>query len=220
MTRNGNPKELAPSIDAQWRDAFVVELRLQGASGATIADALVEVETHCRESGEIVAEAFGPPVEYAEALDLPDESRSTPGQLVRTWVGLLLVVVGFWLATGGGAALLQGQDAEVTVGDLVSFGLTLVLMVLLFVFGDSVLRLVVDHIVWAVVLFVAALAVAVVSGLPFDDIRLGSVAAMVPLIVGLAVLVAGLVLLAVWNRTGKSLEDPLVPPNEPNSRNS
>ncbi|MGO1385454.1 MAG: hypothetical protein ACTHU1_11800, partial [Arachnia sp.] len=125
MNENARPEQLAPSIEASWREAFVLELRLQGASGSTLADALSEVETHCADSGESALEAFGDPVEYAGALDLPDESRWTVAQLVRTGVGLLLVVGGFSLAAWGVSALFLGGDAHLTVGRLVSGGVTL-----------------------------------------------------------------------------------------------
>ena len=58
----------------------------------------------------------------------------------------------------------------------------------------------------------------VLSGMPFDDIILGSTPALVPLIAGLAMLIAG----ALWDvflkKTGNSLEDPLVPPEIPTRR--
>ena len=218
MIKNGTPGKLAPSIDAAWREAFVLELRLQGASGSTIADALVEVENHCADSGQSAQEAFGPAAEYATALDLPDESRWTAPQLVRTWVGLLLIVGGFSLAAWGGVALAQGEAADVTVGALVSGVVTLTVMVLLFVFTDFVVRLAVDHTWWAALALVAALAVTVLSGLPFDDIILGSTPALVPLTAGLAMLVAGALWTVFLKKTGNSLDDPLVPPEIPTRR--
>lgn len=218
MIKNGTPGELAPSIDAAWREAFVLELRVQGASGSTIADALVEVENHCADGGQSAQEAFGPAVEYATALDLPDESRWTAPQLVRTWVGLLLIVGGFALAAWGGVALAQGEAADVTVGALVSGMVTLLVMVLLFVFTDFVVRLAVDHTWWAFLALAAALAVTVLSGMPFDDIILGSTPALVPLIAGLAMLIAGALWSVFLKKTGNSLEDPLVPPEIPTRR--
>ncbi len=213
MIRNDTPEKLAPHVDAKWRDAFVLELRVQGASGSTIADALVEVETHCADSGQRAEEAFGQPADYARALDLPDESRWTAAQLMRTWVGLLLFVGGFSLALWGGVALAQSEAADVTVGAIVSGLVTLVLMVLMFVFGSAVMRLAVDHTWWAFLAFVAAIAVMVLVGLPFDHVVLGSVPALVPLIVGVAMIIAGALWTVLLKKTGKSLEDPLVPPD-------
>lgn len=212
MTSNGTPEKLAPGIDAAWREAFVLELRVQGASGSTIADALVEVESHCAESGKGAEEAFGVAQDYARALELEDESQWTAPQLVRTWVGLLLIVGGFWCALWGGVALAQRQPADITVGALVSGGLTLLLMVLMFVFTTFVLRLVVDHFWWAVLAFVAALAVTVLVGLPFDDMVLGAVPALIPLVVGLAMIAAGGLWAVFLGKSGRSLADPLVAP--------
>ncbi len=215
MTKNGTPEAFAPSIDARWRDAFVMELRLQGASGSTIADALVEIETHCHESGQQATEAFGSPVEYAGALDLPDESRWTLPQLVRIWGPLLLVVGGFWWATWGGVAFLLGRQAEIVAGSLISGVVTVISMVLVFVFGNQVMRFVVDHVAWATVALIATLALIVTSGLPFEGIVLGSVPALVPFIVGVAAILAGIALTVFLKRSGKFLNDPLVRPNVP-----
>ena len=109
-------------------------------------------------------------------------------------------------------ALAQRQPADITVGALVSGGLTLLLMVLMFVFTTFVLRLVVDHFWWAVLAFVAALAVTVLVGLPFDDMVLGDVPALIPLIVGLAMIVAGALWAVLLKKSGRSLADPLVNP--------
>lgn len=213
MIRNETPEALAPGIDFQWREAFVVELRLNGVSGAAIAEALVEVEAHCRESGQGAEESFGPAAEYARALELPDESGWTAAQLVRTWIRLVLFVGGFWFATWGGLALLLEQRAEVAAGWLVSGGVTIILMILVFVFGNHVMRLVVDHVVWAAVAFVVALALTIVSGLPFQDVLLGTVPAVVPLLIGLAAIVAGILFTVALRMAGKSLDDPITSPN-------
>lgn len=214
MTKDETQETLAPSVETGWRDDFVVELRLIGASGATIADALVEVEGHCRESGQSAIDAFGPAVEYARALDLPDESGWTRGQLVRTWVGLLLLVGGFSLTLLGGFAffLEQGQRAEITLGWLVGGGAGLVGMVLIGVFGKQIMRLAVEHTVWTSLGFTAAVVAVVAVGLPFENVHLGSVPALIPLIVGIAALLGWVVLTLVLRWTGHTLDDPLIAP--------
>lgn len=213
MTRDGTPEALAPSIEAGWRQAFVVELRLQGASGSAVADALVEVETHCAESGERAVDAFGPAAQYARALALPDETNWTPLQLARTWVRLLLFVGGFWLATWGGAALFLGDRAELSLDWLVSAAVTLIAMVLVFSFGNRLMRFILDHVVWATMGFIVVLALVVVSGLPFRNILLGTAPAVVPFMIGVAAIVAGIVYTLFLRKTGTSLDDPLVPPH-------
>lgn len=206
---------LAPSVDAAWRDDFVVELRLRGASGAAVADALMEAEAHCHESGQRAIDAFGPPAEHAKALDLPDESRWSGPQLVRTWARLLLLVGGWTLALWGGLALFLTQDerAEVSVGWLMSGGLILILMVMVFVMGERLLRLLIAHPVLSALGWGVAIVVVVAVGIPFEDIHLGSVPALVPLIVGVAALVAWVMFTVILRRSGKTLADPLVPPD-------
>ena len=220
MTKNDSPDILAPNVEAGWRNDFIVELRVQGASGRAIADALVEVETHCNESGQSAIDAFGPAVRYAKALDLPDESRWTRPQLLRIWVQLILFVGAVWTIPWGAVALFQGRPAEIYAGSLVSGGATIIASVFVFVFGDPIIRFIVDHVVWAAVVFAVVLAVLVGVGLPFDDVRLGSVPALAPLVVGIAALVAWAVFTLVLKRTGKNLDDPLIAPDVPVGRDS
>lgn len=214
MTKNDSPDILAPNVEAGWRDDFIVELRLQGVSGQAIADALVEVESHCSESGQSAIDAFGPAAGYATALELPDESRWTGPQLTRTWVQLLLVVGGVTLTLWGilNFFLAQDQRAEITVGWLVSVGATLVLMVLVFVLGEQLIRFLFAHPVLSAVGWGAAIAAVVAVSLPFEDIHLGSVSAIVPIIVGVAALMAWIVITLVLRRRGATLDDPLVAP--------
>lgn len=220
MTNDDNLNTLAPSIAADWRDDFVIELRLQGASGASIAEALVEVEGHCRESGQSASEAFGPAVDYAKALDLPDESAWTRAQLVRTWVGILLLVGGVSLTLWGGLAffLAQGQRAEVTLGWLMSGGATIALMVLVFVLGERLMRFVLAHAVWSAVGFGTAIAAGVAVGIPFRNVLLARVPAVLPLGVGIVALLAWVTVIIVWRRAGKGLDDPLISPTPSTSR--
>ena len=213
MTRNDIPEKLAPHVDAKWREAFVLELRVQGASGSTIADALVEVETHCADSGQPAEEAFGQPADYAKALDLPDESRWTAPKLIRTWVSLLLVVGGAWLAIGGGTALALGQDVDITLGSVISATATLAVMGLVFAFGDRLLRFMMDNIVLAGLSFTGTLIALVALSLPFSGTSLGSIPAVPALVAGIAAIVAWGVFALIRRWTGTTLADPLVPPS-------
>ena len=58
--------------------AVLLELRLQGVAGTTIAGVLTEVESHVVDSGEDARSAFGDPVEYARSLELPPDPRQEP----------------------------------------------------------------------------------------------------------------------------------------------
>ncbi|MDO5736523.1 MAG: hypothetical protein Q4P15_08610 [Propionibacteriaceae bacterium] len=213
MNKKSSLGALAPNVDEQWRDDFVVELRLQGASGTAIADALVEVDAHCKESGQGVPEAFGSAVEYARALDLPDESRWTAPKLMSTWVSLLLLAMGAWLMIDGGTSLALGQDVEITLGSLISAVATLVVMALIFVFGDPLVRFLFHHVVLAGVCFMATLAALVGIGMLFSGTALGSIPAFPALIAGIAALVAFGVFALIRRWTGTTLDDPLVPPS-------
>lgn len=213
MSKADDLDVLAPSVEANWRDAFVVELRLQGAGGPTIADALLEVEAHCSESGQSAMDAFGPAVDYAKALQLPDESRWTGRQLARTWVQLLLVVGGAWFILEGGMAMVLGEEAQINLASLVSALASVVAMVLVFVFGDRLLRFVMEHMVLAAVGFAVVIAALVAVGLPFDGVVVGSAPAAWVLGAGITSLVAFAAYSIMLRRSGKSLDDPLVPPN-------
>lgn len=218
MMKNEELDTLAPSVDVTWRDAFVLELRLQGASGPAIADALVEVEAHCAESGQSAIDAFGPAVDYAKALELPDASRWTGPQLLRTWVQLLLVTGGVWLVFEGGIALALEEESVINLASAVSALATLVAMILVFVFGDRLLRFVVEHVVLAGGGFAVVLAAVVAVGLPFDGVVLGSAPAAWVLGAGLTALMAFGVYRLLLRRSGKTLDDPLTPPDVPSGR--
>ena len=139
---------LAPHVEARWRERFLTELGLQGASAPAISDALVEVETHCRESGRSAENAFAHPGDYARALQLPDQARWSPAQLAATWAKILLLVVGVWAIFVGASPEPGGQRAQIDAGLVLSAALYLVLMALVARFARTVLRLFIDHKVW------------------------------------------------------------------------
>lgn len=212
MTFEQDLAMLAPSVETHWRDDFILELRLRGVRGAVITDALAEVETHCHESGQSAAQAFGPAKDYARALELPDESGWTPAQLVRTWSAMLLLLAGVGLSILGGVDLLRGERAEVSAGLLVSYGAIVVVMVVVFVMGRHVMRVFMDHPVWSTVGFSLAMAGVFLVALPLDDLVLGSLPAGPTLVAGLVALAAAATIHVVARRTGRSLDDPLIPP--------
>lgn len=220
MTTDDSSETLAPHVEADWRDDFVVELRIQGASGVAIADALLEVEVHCRESGHSATHAFGPAAEYAKALELPDESHWTRADLARTWAQLLLYVGGFWLALWGGIALLKSEQAELAVGDLVIGGVTLIVMMLVFKSGTFLMRFAIEHTGWFSVCFGATLMLTLLAGLPFRNTHLASFNAPLPFVTGVAAILTAIVITMVLRKTGRSLADPIVAPNMPGTPES
>ncbi len=113
------PADVAPGVDPAWADAFLLQLRLADVPGRHIGDALAEVASHCAESGESAAEAFGDPVEYARSLDLPagpDSTDGMPGSVVP-WVVQALALL---LLADAVPALAAGEAVEVTTGHLVA----------------------------------------------------------------------------------------------------
>lgn len=212
MRHNPDIEALAPSIEARWREAFIVELRLQGASGRRIADALAEMQTHCRESGQGAADAFGPAVHYASALDLPDESRRTPAQLVATWVALLLLVGGVGASLASTVDVVRGQRTEISVGLLVSYGASIIVMAIVFAAGGRLLRFALSHPVWSMISVALAMAAVPLVGLPFKGVSAGSVPAGPTLVAGVAAIAVAIAITLVATRRGNGLADPLTPP--------
>lgn len=109
-----HPRELAAAADPAWVDAFVVELRLLGVPGDEIGDHLVVLDTHLRESGESVEEAFGDPREYAGSL-APSGGTAAPVDR-STVVVAVLALVGVVLVPAALGALLDGTRVTVTLG--------------------------------------------------------------------------------------------------------
>lgn len=106
---------LAPAVESDWVDEFLLELRLLGVSGARIGDALSEVQSHCEESGESALSSFGDPAAYARSLQLPAEEKAASAAV---WACLptLLQLGGMASAHAGLLALKRSELIEVTVG--------------------------------------------------------------------------------------------------------
>lgn len=121
-------RDLAPSLDPEWVHEFLMELRLQGASGDDLGEAVAEVESHTAESGETAAEAFGPPREYAQSLDLPRQPDASKvagllavGPSMVQVAGMLSIL---WAVPG----IIRGEDAVVTWGLLTVLGLVVAMI--------------------------------------------------------------------------------------------
>ncbi|CAM5786850.1 hypothetical protein [Cellulomonas persica] len=137
-------RSLAPHVDAQWAEAVLVELRLQGVAGTAIAEVLSEVESHVVESGEDALTAFGDPVQFAQSLELPADPRQDLTVQPSAVVLSAAQVLGALLVVGGAAALGAGEPAPITWGLLMSaLAATLLTLVVLRV-GTRLLRVVVS----------------------------------------------------------------------------
>lgn len=123
---------LAPHVDRRWAGDFIVELRLRGVSGPDIGAALAEVDSHCAESGESGADAFGDAAEYARSLGLPETDQQATTAVLRRTLPTLVQLAGMLGVVTAAPALAAGEAMSVSAGALVS---ALVLVAVIFALG-------------------------------------------------------------------------------------
>lgn len=121
------PTDLAPSVDRDWAQEFILELRMLDVPGRRIGDALVTVESHVRDSGEPVGEAFGDAIAYAKEIAREDPARATPVSAKAT-IAAALGLLGLLALPGAFGAWFDGTAMRITVGEV----LAAVLVVLAF----------------------------------------------------------------------------------------
>ncbi|SOC52719.1 hypothetical protein [Ornithinimicrobium cerasi] len=141
-----DPGRIAPSVHKDWRDDFIVELRLLGVPGDRIGDALVTVESHVVESGQGAREAFGEPRPYARDV-AENELADGPAWSVSalTVVGNVVGLVGMLAAVRAFTGWLAGERVAVTVGDLLVLGLVLLLLAAVLRWAPAAVRMLVEH---------------------------------------------------------------------------
>ncbi len=205
-------REIVPSADPDWVERFVTEARLQDLDGATIGDALATIESHLRETGEPVADAFGPPIEYAAELAAsgaaaaPGISRLTVGSVLLGLTGLLVpVAVRAWLAD---------RAVEVDGGGLASAVTLALCAAVILLRTTAVLRFltsrrIASFFVWLAVL-TAMVAAMLVSRRAWPD-PIVTVPPVTVLIVGLVALMG-----ATWLSWIDQTPDPVRPPGVSN----
>ncbi|TRY20187.1 hypothetical protein FOJ82_04820 [Tessaracoccus rhinocerotis] len=193
-----------PNIDQQWRDDFVLAMRMADVPGERIGDALATVDAHCAEAGETAAESFGDPEAYA--LSLAPEPAG--GLQMSFAAGIFAGLLGLLTVPRAVTALSAGTDVSVTLGDVVALGVTLGLAATVLALPRKVLPWLARakfSLVWLVgVLLLAAL---VPSLLLLRQV----IAEITPL----AVLALGVVLLAgsvAWTSRYVSRPDPVQDP--------
>ncbi|MEL4358708.1 MULTISPECIES: hypothetical protein [unclassified Luteococcus] len=192
--------------DKQWLDEMVIELRLREINGTAIGDAVAAVETHCAESGERPAEAFGNPREYARALDFaPSQISDTSAQ---SWAKVLAPIaagmVGVSLAPGIVRALFDHSSVTISWGDLAALA-TLALVVAVSI---KYLHALLQNKLTGILFFGGA--VAAMAMLP---ILLPGTASTLPVVVAVALTIACLVASVLglrWQR--HALDDPIIDP--------
>lgn len=206
-------RRLAPHVDEAWAEAFVLELRLRDVPGDAIGDALAEVESHCVESGEGAAEAFGEPVAYARALELPTEPPSGPPLSPGATAAWTAQAVGLLVTTVGATALIDGEPIALTWGLAVVPVLAALTVLALSRRSDAALRLVVRRPVVAWLATMAHLGLLVALLLVLDGV-LAHVSPGPALAVGAALLLGATVDLLRRAHTEQLPDDPVRAPFE------
>lgn len=201
---------LAPSVDQDWVEAFVLEQRLRGVPGARIGDALAVVESHVAESGESAQESFGDPRAYAREAAAP----SGAADLSPAWVaGIVLGLLGMLVTLAGVHPWLSGEARlEITLGWVATLVLTMAGAAVLVLATEPLLRLVVDRpwvaVAIAATFFAVAVALAVTLRRPVAEVP---VQLAVAVGVGLLAVGAALELREVLRG---DLQDPILGPGE------
>jgi hypothetical protein len=211
--RNPVGHDLAPHVESSWSQAFVVELRLRGVGGPRIGAALAEVDSHCADSGQTALEVIGDATTYAQSLDLPEETGTSPRELLPAVAPVAVQVLGFLLALWGVIGRRQGGTVELTTGHLATFALITGGMVAIVLVAQRLLRAVVAHpfLVWFA--FMAGIGAIVVASALLQDV-VASVPAGPLLGAGLAVAGVGVVAEVVRSRSGSD-HDPVMAPLGP-----
>lgn len=208
-----NPADLAPSVEREWADAFIVEQRLLGVSGRRIGDALATVEAHVAESGESAWEAFGDPSVYARDLA---EGAEKVGTLTPAFIAAsVLGLVGLLVISRATSAWLAGEPGVITIGVLVGAAVLLVAVGALLAAPETVFRLLLGRrwvagVVAAVPVVGSLLALFALPGVAFTVASPGLLGFGVLLIAASAVL----------NWIGHGGEDAILAPGEETPRGS
>ncbi|GAA3711962.1 hypothetical protein GCM10022377_26760 [Zhihengliuella alba] len=203
-------ERFAPHVDRKWAGDLILELRLLGVDGSRIGDVLAEVDSHCAESGEGAAGAFGDPVAYARSLDLPSEEDSA-GDMLRAVVPVLIQTLGMLLLLWSFTDWRRGGVFEITAGGTLLAVAMVVESVAIGLLAQRLLRFMVSHPVLTVAGFMLNTAAVAVPAVLWDDV----VAELPPvwgLVLGVLALLGGL----AWQfigRTGlQTPEDPIESP--------
>jgi len=202
-------RRAAPHVDAGWADAFAVELRLRGVSGSDVGAALSEVESHMAERGGGVDAAFGDPRAYAAALDLPEASAWTPGQVVRLLGQVALGMTAVVLLLAGLVAVVGDTGARVDIGMLGALLLAHILVTgVLIRWSGPILRAATERVLAsAAVAALSVVAIVVIAVLvPGPELTVAPAAALA----GGAIAAAACAGITVaQRRRGTTLDDPI-----------
>lgn len=77
------------SVDEEWLDELIRELRIRNVTGAAIGDATASVREFLHDSGRTPQAEFGSPRDYADTLELPTmPAGATRNAVVRAGIGI------------------------------------------------------------------------------------------------------------------------------------
>ncbi|SDL35480.1 HAAS signaling domain-containing protein [Tessaracoccus oleiagri] len=152
---------LAPSVEPEWSEEFIIEARLLDVPGAEIGEALAEIDSHVRESGETARSAFGDPRAYAAGL--AETSAAPSRSAVWSVLPAAAQTIGMMAALNALPDALVGAPFEITVGMLVSVTLLGLVFSLMVWRSTPMLRLILDRPVLAILLSGALLASVVAA---------------------------------------------------------
>jgi hypothetical protein len=202
---------MAPSVERDWVEDFVLEQRLLGVPGDRIGDALALIESHVVESGEPVREAFGDARAYARESAPAD--RAVESRDPRWLLGVGCGLAGM-LLTGAGANewLFGAGTLEITPGLVLTVLLVLVAFGVLALAPGAVLRLAVER-TWVFAGILLAFTAVLVALALLLDVTVAVWPAGPATGVGLVLLVLGTVMTWVDQAKGLS-DDPIVGPTQ------
>ncbi|MDR0435969.1 MAG: hypothetical protein LBH11_04300 [Propionibacteriaceae bacterium] len=200
---------LAPHVDPRWAEQLLIELRLRGVSGEHIGDALAEVDAHVVDSGTGAAAAFGDPVAYAAALDLPVDTS----EKLSNYLPILLLTLGntaaMLVTTQAVAAIIKNEPQAISLGGVLLFGTLTAALLILVVLRSQTLRLALRHPLFLVGGIATVVAGGALLQLLVPDRAITNLPP-IPLLVGGAMVLLALV--PVSYRQLRGLADPVVPP--------
>lgn len=181
-----HPRTESPEV-RRYCDDLLVALRVREVPGPRIGEVLTETRAHLADSGEDPTEAFGTPEEYAAGLVGAAPPRPRADRAREGLLGATFALGGCWLAEGA---------MGVATGDPAGLGPSALLMAALAAVGGAwALEQLVSssrrRMVRGGLAVAAALAAVTALGALVDDHLAVPTPAVVPLVLGLALLAAG-----------------------------
>lgn len=201
---------VAPHVEPRWSEKVLLELRLQGVAGRTIAGVLAEVEAHVLDSGEDASSTFGDPAEYARSLRLTPDPAQEPHLDARTSLLTVAQILACFLVFAGANALGAGVPATITWGVAATAVLAVAGATALLRRVDRLLRLAVEA-GWQFVLGLTTMMMLVMAPAALWRDTLATIDARLALVAG-ALCVVGAVL--VEGRRSRDVADPVTSPFE------